>query len=158
MSVKETIIANLASALEGITIENGYLHTNTLVQRTPIGTDDLIGNEWFAIEISDTDKETPGAQIGDLQQMTMNLNVNVYIKSTGEMPSEANLIQADVQKCIHALDPQVHANKITYWDSSIWGYLKYVGLGTLTPFGTSDAESIFIQEVEIIYYYPKANP
>lgn len=142
MSVKETILDNLQTALEEITEDNGYSRTVKMVTREAIGFADFREDQLPLLKISSDTDATYKKPVGTDQRVILPVIVLGAIKEEN-VPTAAAEFEADVLKCLHAAD--LGSNVI---------YLQPKG----GP--TTEGEDIitFAAVIEIAYYYPEASP
>lgn len=163
MNLKETILQFLAGEGNGptgfalITKDNGYSNDCGEISRSILDNDESNSN--FSLEIADTDKESFGPEIGNLQQVTMNLMIIGYIKGVTDVESAKTDFQADIKRCIHLHDPQFRGVS-NLWPAAIRDSVKYFGLviGDNQMELAEDSEAIFTIGCELIYYYEKTAP
>ena len=143
MSVRETIISNLETALKTITVDAGYTYDVGYVTRNATGLAEIDASRIPALIILDDGEELPEANIGTSRRATAKITIGGLIKGLGEISTYYNDFLADLRKCFLAAN--LGANVI------------YQRLGFLRT-ETGDGIIAFAQEIEILYYYPEANP
>jgi hypothetical protein len=143
MSIKEDILVNLQMALESILTDNGYSTSVRRVTRDAVAMADLTDDKLPMLQIADTDNELQERPISTNQRVTLTPSINGFLKASANLSTLSTNFQADLKKCLHAAD--------------LGASVMYVALKELGSL-IGDDIIFFSQKIEILYYYPEANP
>lgn len=143
MSVRETILDNLEDALKGIKTSAGYNCDIGTVTREASSSIDFDSSRSPAIMIVDDGGEIREAPISTDQRVTATISLEGFVRSNADLSEKFNDLLADIRKCIHA--------------ASLGDNVIYQRFGNLETF-TGEDRILFVQELEILYYYSEASP
>lgn len=143
MSVRETILVKLEAALKTIKKGAGYSYDIGSVTREASSSVDFDSSKSPAIAIVDDGGETPEMPVNTSRRVIARISLEGYIRGSSGLSTIFNDFHADVRKSIHAAD--LGSNVI---------YHRLAGLETFT----GEDRIFFVQEIEILYYYPEASP
>ena len=144
MSVRSEILGNLQTALQGITIENGYSSDIGLVSRRSFSKDEIDQSKCPALAIDESGQDSPAGKCGIYFRNKMVIALEGYIMSSassfesGDLSDEFNEFVENVRSCISTADLGSHA--------------LYCRSGELKVY-TGDNEMAFILDLEIMYFY-----
>lgn len=98
-SKKESILANLKTTCEGITIAAGYNLTVAHVERDLKHFEELPESQFPALFVVDSDEVING-EIGHYQRNDFTPSIVGYIRKTTEVSTELNKLEEDVKKAL----------------------------------------------------------
>lgn len=106
-SIRELILKNIKTTLEGVTVGNGYLTTLASVQRFLQSGQVLASTPTVLILEGDDDVDQEGPQSGANSLVTRTLNVALEVEHRQDLATETasaseamNVIVADIQKAM----------------------------------------------------------
>ncbi|UCE65932.1 MAG: hypothetical protein JSU85_13925 [Candidatus Zixiibacteriota bacterium] len=142
MSVKETILTNLKTALEEIAEYKGYSNSVALVTRKAIGYSDFREDQIPLIKISATTDEEFLTPVGSYQRVRWPIIIFAAVKGT-DVETFATSFQRDIRKCLHAVD---------LGDNVIYTRLKG------GPIYEGEDIIYWAEQLETVYYYSESDP
>ena len=131
MAIREAILDNIVSTLEGITTDAGYNNTIKLVTREPHNWSNLKPDEKPCAQVLWTrDEKDDETTIGQyiLSFLTVNIRGNVYSKT--DLETALNAFCEDIEKVICV-------------DQTRGGNAEYSVPKLITPFSGEDSYNIF---------------
>lgn len=143
MSIRNDLLVNLQTALEAITEANGYNTDIKTVTRDATAFGTLQESHTPAIWIPAGGSESRLTPVGTNQRRMMVTPLMGRVEKKQNVTVLYESFLADLRKCLHAADLG------TYFID-----LKIVGLEE----EIAESAIVFIQEIEIRYYYPEASP
>ena len=142
-TVRNTILNNLKTALEGITVFNGYNNDIQKVTRDANNTAKWNESDKPAIWIADNAPEERLTPVGTDARRTMLVQLLGFVEKYDDLSAHFNDFLADVRKLIHSADLGSNVIEMILGESD-----SEIGENQIN----------FLQIVQITYYYPEASP
>jgi len=148
MSVRADILFNLATALKGISIDNGYSTDIAEVYPRPFTAEEIKNSPSPAISIIDGPEEQAG-NVAAYRRIRSGILLEGIIRQGPTSPGgptlseDYNMFIADLRECLHA--------------ANLGDNVIYHRLLDLTPV-FAETWAYFTYTLQIVYYYPEASP
>ena len=148
MSVRSDILANLAAALRGISIDNGYSVDVAEVYPRPFTAEEIKNCPSPAISIIDGPEEQAG-NVTSFRRIRSGILLEGIVRQGPTSPNgpslsdNYNTFVADLRACLHA--------------ANLGDNVIYHRLMDIVPiFG--ETMVYFTYTLQVVYYYPEASP